>query len=125
MLLNGGELDGARVLGPKTIELMTASATNDLGPNAVGGGVGFGLGFGVLGDVGAHGAYGSVGNYSWGGIYGSDYFVDPKEQMVAVMMIQVFPGRAPVSETFETMAYQAITTPLPSMSRLPQESERR
>lgn len=108
MLLDGGELDGARVLGPKTIELMTASATNDLGPNALGPGAGFGLGFRILGDVGASGTYGSVGNFSWGGIYGSDYYVDPKEQMVAVMMIQVFPGRAPVTETWGTMAYQAI-----------------
>jgi CubicO group peptidase (beta-lactamase class C family) len=109
MLLNGGELDGARLLSPKTVELMTASATNDLGPDAVDHGVGFGLGFGILSDVGAHGAYGSVGNFSWGGIYGSDYFVDPKEQMIGVMMVQLFPDRAPISETFEAMAYQAIT----------------
>ena len=109
MLLNGGALDGVRLLSPKTIELMTASATNDLGPGAVDRGVGFGLGFGIIGDLGAHGAYGSVGNFSWGGIYGSDYFVDPKEQMVGVMMIQLFPGRAPITETFEAMAYQAIT----------------
>jgi len=109
MLLNGGELDGVRLLSPKTVELMTASATNDLGSGAVAPGLGFGLGFGVVTDLGARGALGSVGTFSWGGIYGSDFLVDPREQLLAVMMIQVFPGRAPVAETFETLTYQAIT----------------
>jgi CubicO group peptidase (beta-lactamase class C family) len=110
MLANGGELEGARILGPMTVDLMTASATTDLGPATLGPGVQFGLGFAILTDPGAHRALGSAGTFSWGGIYGSDYFVDPKEQLVGVMMVQVYPGRAPVGETFETLAWQAITS---------------
>jgi CubicO group peptidase (beta-lactamase class C family) len=108
MLLNGGELDGVRILSPKTVELMTASATNDLGP--IDPGVGFGLGFGVVTDLGAAGKLGSVGQYSWGGIYGSSFWVDPRERVIGVMMIQLFPQRAPVAGVFQTLAYQAIVS---------------
>jgi CubicO group peptidase (beta-lactamase class C family) len=88
---------------------MMASATNDLRPSAAGRGLGFGLGFGVVTDLGTRGALGSIGTYSWSGIYGSEFFVDPKEQLVGVLMIQVFPSRAPFAEAFGTLAYQAIT----------------
>jgi CubicO group peptidase (beta-lactamase class C family) len=112
MLLNGGELGGARVLGPKTVQLMTSGATGDLPPPFGVIGTQFGLGFGVVTDVGATGKYGSVGLFEWGGLYGSTFWVDPEEQLVGVMMIQLFPQPADVNigDTFRTLAYQAITT---------------
>jgi CubicO group peptidase (beta-lactamase class C family) len=112
MLLNGGELDGVRLLSPKTIQLMTASATGDLPPPFGAEGTGFGLGFGVVTDVGATGKYGSEGLFEWGGLYGSTFWVDPKEQLVGVMMIQLFPQPPGVNigDTFRTLAYQAITS---------------
>lgn len=109
MLLNGGELDGVRLLSPKTVELMTASATGDLSPPPLGPGRGFGLGFGVVTDVGLSERYGSIGRYWWGGIYGSEYWVDPHEQLVAVLMIQRYPTWGlGLDERFQTLTYQAI-----------------
>jgi len=109
MLLNGGELDGVRLLSPKTVELMTTSATEDLTPSPMGPGAGFGLGFEVVRDVGATGSYGSVGQYFWGGAYGSTFWVDPKEQLIGVMMIQLVPRPGlTIGERFQTLAYQAI-----------------
>lgn len=108
MLLNGGELDGVRLLSPKTIELMTASATGDLG-SPLGPGEGFGLGFRVITDLGRSGDYGSVGQYSWSGAYGSEFWVDPKEQLIGVMMLQLNPRPGlDLRHAFETLAYQAI-----------------
>ncbi|MQA28667.1 MAG: serine hydrolase [Luteitalea sp.] len=110
MLLNGGELDGVRLLGPKTIELMTTSHTSDLPPgSAGGGGADFGLGFRVVTDLGGTQTLGSEGSYGWSGIYGTTFWVDPKEKLVAVMMVQRYPG-SPVASAFQTLAYQALTT---------------
>jgi CubicO group peptidase (beta-lactamase class C family) len=110
MLLNGGALDGVRLLSPKTVQLMSADATGDL-TNPVFGtpGVGFGLGFAVVRDLGASGALGSTGAFSWGGILGTSFWIDPKERLIGVMMLQVFPNNHEMSETFQALAYQAIT----------------
>jgi CubicO group peptidase (beta-lactamase class C family) len=109
MLLNGGELDGIRVLSPKTVELMTSSATDDLTPSPMGAGAGFGLGFEIVRDVGATGRYGSPGQYFWGGAYGSTFWVDPKEQLIGVMMIQLIPRPGlTIGDRFQTLVYQAI-----------------
>jgi len=109
MLLNGGELDGVRLLSPKTIELMTASATEDLTPSPMGPGFGFGLGFEIVRDIGATGNYGTPGQYFWGGAYGSTFWVDPKEQLLGVMMIQLIPRPGlTIAERFQTLAYQAV-----------------
>ena len=89
MLLNGGELDGARVLSPASIDLMTADHAGDLFPNP---GMGFGLGFWVRQDLGAAGELGSVGEYGWGGAYHSTYWVDPVEELVVVYFTQVRPA---------------------------------
>jgi len=109
MLDNGGQLDGVRILGKKTVELMTASHTGDL--NApLGPGNGFGLGFAILDDPGTAGEFGSPGTYSWGGIYGTQYWVDPKEHLVGLLMIQQFPNEElRIRGIFRTLAYQAIT----------------
>jgi CubicO group peptidase (beta-lactamase class C family) len=111
MLLNGGELDGVRLLSPKTIALMTASHTSDLPPSPiVGPGANFGLGFKVTTDLATSQALGSEGMYGWSGIYGTTFWVDPKESLVAIMMVQRYPG-APVAGAFQTLAYQAIVGP--------------
>lgn len=109
MLANGGELDGVRILSRKTVELMTASHTGDLGGNPLGPGNGFGLGFLVLLDPGAAGEYGSPGTFSWGGIYGTTFWVDPEEHLVAVMMIQRFPtDGVRLGQLFRSLAYSAL-----------------
>jgi CubicO group peptidase (beta-lactamase class C family) len=112
MLLNEGHLGGVRILSPKTIELATSSITGDLSPSPVGAGQGFGLGSGVVEDLGQSRGYGSVGVYSWVGAYGTSFWIDPQEQLVAMMLLQMFPGgEGKAAETFRTLAYQAITEP--------------
>ena len=109
MLLNGGALDGVRLLSPKTIELMTMSHTSDLTPPLplLGPGVNFGLGFRVVTDLAATQTLGSNGLYGWSGIYGTNFWVDPKEKLVAVMMVQKYPGPT-VAATFQPLVYQAL-----------------
>lgn len=89
MTLNGGELDGARILSRKTIELMT---TNHLADIPFRSGQGFGLGFSVVTDLGTRGSLGSVGEYGWGGAYHSTYWVDPLENLVVVYLTQIIPA---------------------------------
>jgi len=108
MLLNGGALDGARLLSPKTVELMTASHTADLPPSGlIGGGAQFGLGFRVVTDVGATQTLGSNGTYGWSGIYGTNFWVDPKERLVAIVMVQRYPG-SQVAGAFTPLVYQSL-----------------
>ena len=71
---------------------MTVNHIGDLGPQFFGNGVGFGLGFYVVLDVGARGTPGSFGEYGWGGAYHSTYWVDPEEDMVVTYMSQVRPA---------------------------------
>ncbi|MEZ5354418.1 MAG: serine hydrolase domain-containing protein [Bryobacteraceae bacterium] len=110
MLLNGGHLDGARLAGRKTIEAMTA--------NHIGGiplwqdtyrGYGFGLGFRVRLDVGQSATLGSVGEYGWGGAYGTYFFIDPKEQLIGIVMIQLLPyAHLNLRPEFQNAVNQAI-----------------
>jgi CubicO group peptidase (beta-lactamase class C family) len=81
MMLNGGELDGVRILAPKTVELMTTDHLRGIPFRT---GQGFGLGFSIVTDLGARGIPGSVGEYGWGGAYHSTYWVDPQEELVVV-----------------------------------------
>ena len=107
MHLNGGELDGVRLLGRKTVELMR---TDHLGDVVRGDGAyGFGLGFAVAKDLGKIGAVGSVGEYNWGGAAGTRFWIDPVENMVGLYMIQILPGSGlPYSSLFKNFAYQSI-----------------
>ena len=109
MLLNGGALDGVRLLGPKAIELMTRSHTSELPPplQLLGPGSNFGLGFRVVTDLASTQTLGSDGMYGWSGIYGTTFWVDPKEKLIAVMMVQKYPGSS-VATTFQPMVYQAL-----------------
>jgi CubicO group peptidase (beta-lactamase class C family) len=106
MLLNGGELDGQRILGPKSIELMTVDHLGDI---TFDDGEGFGLGFYVVEDLGARGEPGSVGEYGWGGAYHSQYWVDPAEELVVVYMTQLIPaGNLDDAQKVRALVYQAI-----------------
>ena len=97
MLLNGGSLEGKRVLGPQTVAFMTSNHLNKDIKNNVGGtepgrvGYGFGLGVAVRTDRGLSSINGNVGDFTWNGAYGTVFWADPKEQMVVVMM-GVAPG---------------------------------
>ena len=114
MLLNGGEIDGVRLLGPKTVELMTVNHVGTLfaerGPNDAG--RGFGLGFDVIEDLGRTGQYGSVGAFGWGGAYHTTYWADPKEKMVVLLMTQLLPaGTSDLHAKFRALVYQSIVGP--------------
>ena len=106
MLLNGGELDGRRVLSRKTVELMTTSHLGDISYNA---GQGFGLGFYVVEDLGERGSPGSVGEFGWGGAYHTTYWVDPREELVVVHLTQLVPaGTVDDQAKVRALVYQAI-----------------
>lgn len=109
MMLNGGELDGVRLLSPKTVQLMTANHTGDLPIWLTGPGYGFGLGFSVLKDVGEAGVAGSEGTYGWGGAYCTYFWVDPVEEMFGILMTQVRPyDHLNIRQEFQVLANQAI-----------------
>ena len=123
MLLNGGELEGVRILAPKTIALMTSDqlppTTERHTPVAVllgpfgpvpEMGTSFGLGFAVRVDAGRNPLPGSVGDFSWGGITGTLFWVDPKEKLVAVQMVQAPQAvLGAIWRQTRTMVYQAMT----------------
>jgi CubicO group peptidase (beta-lactamase class C family) len=110
MLSGGGSVEGVRLLSPKSIELMAADHTGDLTTPGLllGPGVGFGLGFSVVTDLAATQALGSKGMYGWSGIYGTNFWVDPKEHLVAIVMVQKYPNPT-VSAAFQPLVYQALT----------------
>ena len=115
MLLNGGSLDGKRVLGPQTVAFMTSNHLNKDIKNMVGGtepgrvGYGFGLGVAVRMERGLSAINGNVGDYTWNGANGTIFWVDPKEQMVVVMM-SVAPGeiRKIHREKLNALVYGAL-----------------
>ena len=120
MMRNGGELDGVRILGPKTVEFMAmdhvpASVNAGVGErptlSLVGegmGGFGFGLGFGVVRDTPAVGVIGSQGEYNWGGAAGTLFWIDPVEEIVVVSMIQLMGSPWELREQLKVLTYQAI-----------------
>jgi CubicO group peptidase (beta-lactamase class C family) len=113
MLANRGTLDGARILGRKTVEYMTADhlgTTIGTGTDYIpGAGYGFGLGFAVRRGAGLADLNGSAGDFNWGGAYGTYFWVDPKEELVVVSMTQA-PGpiRVYYRHMIKSLALQAI-----------------
>lgn len=106
MLLNKGELDGARILSRKSVELMHANHTGD---KYVRDTDAFGLGFWVIKDLGYYGELGSEGSYGWGSAYFPQYLVDPKERIVALFMTQHMPsGGLDLNQRFKGLMYQAL-----------------
>jgi len=109
MMLNGGELDGVRVLGRKTVELMTSNHIGGLPVWLTGPGYGFGLGYSIVKDVGAAGVPGSVGQFGWGGAFCTYFWVDPVEEMIGIVMTQVRPyNHLNIRQEFQVLANQAI-----------------
>ena len=112
-LINKGKYDGGRLLSRKTVEWMTANHMPPalmpikMGADALD--IGFGLGFGVVTALGASRSVTSVGKYGWGGAANTDFWVDPVEGMVGLMMTQYMPMEPyPVQERFRNLVYQAI-----------------
>ncbi|MGQ0578359.1 MAG: serine hydrolase domain-containing protein [Betaproteobacteria bacterium] len=112
MLENGGELDGVRILAPKTVEYMTANHLHSnisLGPTFLPGpGYGFGLGFGTRVEVGQSEWPGTPGEFYWGGYAGTYFWVDPLEDLVPVMMSQEPVRRPHYRSLLRNLVYQAI-----------------
>lgn len=119
MVLNGGELDGVRIIGSKTLEYMTQNHLPGIfgdngqhAPDTLPGfvnGTGFGLGFAVIEDPAAAGGIGSIGEYYWGGAAGTIFWIDPVEELIGVVMIQHMNVQVPLRATFKALAYGAIT----------------
>ena len=110
MLLNGGELDGVRILSPITVDLMTTDHIGDVPAGSVvqPGSAGFGLGFAIRGKPGMDGELGSEGAYYWSGFFNTVFWVDPQEELLGILMTQVFPSGSDIQERFRIMAYQSI-----------------
>lgn len=108
MLLNGGELDGQRIIGRKTIELMTKDHSQDASIGMRAKGSTFGLGFAVVLDQGLSASQVSEGSYSWGGAAGTAFWIDPKEDLIGIYMMQNLPPQLPFGEVFKNMVYQSI-----------------
>ena len=112
MLLNGGQLDGARILSPAAVAAMTS---NQVGSLYLNGQVGFGLGFEIVEHVGRAGRLTAVGAYGWGSAYYSTYVVSPGDDMIAVFFSQTIPAMGlDVQDKFKSLAFQALEgAPLP------------
>jgi CubicO group peptidase (beta-lactamase class C family) len=120
MCLNGGELGGAQIVGRKTLDLMTqnhlpggsdlSSMSKSLFSEAANAGTGFGLGFAVNIDVARSMIPGSVGEYYWGGMFSTAFFIDPVERLTMVFMTQMSPSNVyPIRRELKTMIYSALT----------------
>ena len=119
MLLNGGELDGARIVSPHTMRLMTANhlpgggdltkMSKSLFSEAENAGMGFGLGFGTVIDAPSTMTHGNNGEFYWGGMYSTAFFVDPVDDVIMIFMTQLMPSSAyPVRREIKTMLYSAL-----------------
>lgn len=119
MLLGGGKLDGTRIISRKTLDLMTSNhlvGGGDLTRHSVGifsedenAGIGFGLGFAVTLDPAAAGIPGSAGDFYWGGMFSTGFFVDPVEEICMVFMTQLMPSSTyPVRREIKTLVHAAI-----------------
>jgi CubicO group peptidase (beta-lactamase class C family) len=106
-LLNGGELEGTRILGRRTVQLMTRDHLVGLGVPP--GGQQFGLGFAISDERGVTGGPRSKGAFGWLGFFNTVYWVDPEEQLVAIIMTQLYPNnQSQLTDKFEVAVYSAI-----------------
>jgi CubicO group peptidase (beta-lactamase class C family) len=125
MLLNGGELDGHRLLSPKTVALMTSDhlppdcAYGDTARERFGAlapvpemGYGFGLGFAVRTQPGRSPMPGSVGEYFWGGVLGTQFWIDPAEDLIVIFLTQAPERRLYYRHLTRPLVYAAITGPV-------------
>jgi CubicO group peptidase (beta-lactamase class C family) len=130
MLLNGGELDGVRILSPATVQRMTTNAlppdirfagyaSGTVGPQ---GGSTWGLGFAVRSDAAWSMVPGSVGSFNWMGASGTYFWVDPTEQLAVVQMIHVSGGSGPFQRPLRNLTYGAFRVPdqgIPALAPAP------
>ena len=103
MLLNNGKWNGKRLLSRKTVELMTVNHVGGLY-----GDQGFGLGFAIITNLAESQELGSEGRYYWGGYFRTHFFIDPKEQLIAIIMIQIDPYSDYYKKKMQQFIYQAI-----------------
>ena len=110
MLLNGGQLDGVRILGRKTVELMTANhlTHTDRPTTTPGGSEGFGLGGAVRIDLARGNSLGSVGSFGWSGAASTWFRIDPKEKLLLLIFQQRMPSEAAIYLRFSNLVYQAL-----------------
>ena len=111
MLVNDGELDGVRILSRKSVELMRSDHLGNLGRfgPTLPEGYGFGLTFAVNRGPGKTPTVGSEGEYYWGGAAGTSFWIDPKEHMIGVFLINVLPPtNIPAADQFKREAYLAL-----------------
>jgi CubicO group peptidase (beta-lactamase class C family) len=107
MSLNGGQLNGVRLLSRKSIELMTSNQIGNLPYRPYQFGHRFGLGYRLQTDLGASGLLSSVGSYGWDGAYQTHFWVDPKEELIGILMVQI--QQAPgIRQQFQLLASAAI-----------------
>ena len=117
MMLNGGELEGVRLLSPTTVKLMTSNHVGTLYQN---GALGWGLGFEVVEQTGRAPRYGAAGEFSWSGAYHTTYWADPAEKLVVVFMTQLLPaGTVNLTGRVRTLVNQAIVGPPSGCPRRP------
>lgn len=108
-MLNGGELDGVRLLSPTTVDLMMSSHTGDLALWLPGPGYGFGLGWAIVEDMGQTAMPMSEGTAYWGGAYCTISWIDREQELIGIMMTQVRPyGHINIRQDFQVLATQAI-----------------
>ena len=104
LMLNGGKLGNVRLISRKTVELMTHDQLGKMAPDQA-----FGIGFGIAGVKGPLGELGSAGEYNWGGFFYTSFVVDPREDMIRILMAQLHPeGGLTLENTFHVLANQAI-----------------
>ncbi|NKB32317.1 MAG: serine hydrolase [Pseudomonadales bacterium] len=109
MLVNGGELDGVRLLSPKTVSLMVTNHSGDGDVYVRGPGYTFGLGFGILSDAGKARDPLTPGSFTWGGAWGTIFWADPVEEMIGIMMTQITSySHLTVRQDFGVTAMQSI-----------------
>lgn len=109
MMLNGGVLDGVRILGPRTVRLMTANHAGDMAVWLRGPGSGFGLGYAVTTDIGSSAMPSAEGTFAWGGAFCTWFWVDPEDELIGILMTQVRPyTHLNIRPDFQTLTYQAL-----------------
>lgn len=108
MLANDGELDGVRILGRKTVELMTTNHIGDRCIDVYAPNYGFGFGVFVRKSIESSFTPGSAGTFGWAGAAGTWFFIDPKEELFGLFFTQVFGYMQPTAAQFEKMTYEAL-----------------
>jgi CubicO group peptidase (beta-lactamase class C family) len=108
MLLNGGELNGHRLLKPTTVERMTRHQIGPLRTAFPESGDGFGYGFGIVTGEDSTAAYAPAGSYSWGGAFGTFFWLDPSHELFGLLMTQLLPRPTELRQQFIRSTYEAL-----------------